>query len=146
MALPPPSRLGRYRVLSPNCGLRISPIQLGAMSIGQASASSLGPITKEASFELLDAYYDLGGNYIDTANGYQMEESEQWIGEWLEKKGIRDDMVIATKYTSNYKRGKQEDHPISINRSVHVKVKVQTPKLTGVRFWTEGLEIVTRAW
>ena len=64
----------------------------------------------------------------------------------MEKKGIRDDMVIATKYTSNYKRGKQEDHPISINRSVHVKVKVQTPKLTGVRFWTEGLEIVTRAW
>ncbi|CAD6569009.1 MAG: hypothetical protein TREMPRED_004995 [Tremellales sp. Tagirdzhanova-0007] len=116
MALPPPSRLGRYRVLSPNCGLRISPLQLGAMSIGQANASSLGPITKEASFELLDTYYNLGGNYIDTANGYQMEESEEWIGEWLEKNGFREDMVIATKYTSNYKRGKQENHPISINR------------------------------
>jgi len=116
MALPPPSRLGRYRVLSANCGLRVSPLQLGAMSIGQANASSLGSMTKEASFELLDAYYDMGGNYIDTANGYQMEESEEWIGQWLTKKGVRDDMVIATRYTSNYKRGKENDHPISINR------------------------------
>ena len=44
------------------------------MSIGQAQASSLGSMTKEASFELLDTYFDMGGNYIDTANGYQNEE------------------------------------------------------------------------
>ncbi len=116
MALPPPSRLGRYRILSPNCGLRVSPLQLGAMSIGQAQASSLGSMTKEASFELLDTYFDMGGNYIDTANGYQNEESEEWIGEWLTKRGVREDMVIATKFTSNYKRNKEKDHPVSINR------------------------------
>lgn len=87
MALPPPSKLGRYRVLSPNCGLRVSPLQLGAMSIGQASAATLGSMDKKTSFELLDTYYDLGGNYIDTANGYQEEESEEWVGEWMAKKG-----------------------------------------------------------
>ena len=117
MALPPPSRLGRYRLLAPNCGLRVSPLQLGAMSIGDAQASSLGSITKDAAFALLDAYYDMGGNYIDTANGYQAEQSEIWVGEWLKKRGVRDDMVIATKYTSNYKRAVPEKHPISINRS-----------------------------
>lgn len=117
MSLPPASRLGRYRILSPNCGMRVSPIQLGAMSIGQAQASTLGSITKEASFELLDAYFDMGGNYIDTANGYQNEESEEWIGEWMAKRGVREDLVIATKYTSNYKRFKEKDHPVSINRS-----------------------------
>jgi aryl-alcohol dehydrogenase-like predicted oxidoreductase len=87
MALPPPSKLGRYRVLSPNCGLRVSPLQLGAMSIGQASAATLGSMDKKTSFELLDTYYDLGGNYIDTANGYQEEESEEWVGEWMANKG-----------------------------------------------------------
>ncbi|RSH95711.1 hypothetical protein EHS25_000803 [Saitozyma podzolica] len=118
MALPPPSKLGRYRVLSPNCGLRVSPLQLGAMSIGQASAATLGSMDKKTSFELLDTYYDLGGNYIDTANGYQEEESEEWVGEWMAKKGVRDDMIIATKYTANYKSGgKASKHPISINRS-----------------------------
>lgn len=121
MALPPPSRLGRYRVLSPSCGLRVSPLQLGAMSIGQAQASALGSMTKEASFELLDTYFDMGGNYIDTANGYQNEESEEWIGEWMAKRGVREDLVIATKYTSNYKRGKEGEHPISINRCVAVR-------------------------
>ena len=65
MALPPPSRLARYRVLGPNCGLRTSPLQLGAMSIGNRDAAGLGQITKEAAFELLDTYYDLGGNYLE---------------------------------------------------------------------------------
>ena len=90
------------------------------MSIGQADSGSMGSMTKEAAFNLLDAYYNMGGNYIDTANSYQQEESEEWIGEWMTKRGNRDDLVIATKYTSNYKRGKGEKHPISINRWVIV--------------------------
>lgn len=32
--LPPPTKLGRYRVLSPTAGVHLSPIALGAMSIG----------------------------------------------------------------------------------------------------------------
>jgi len=31
-------------------------------------------------------------------------QSEEWIGEWLEKRGVRDEFVIATKYSSNYLR------------------------------------------
>jgi len=119
MSLPPPSPLARYRILSPSCGLRVSPLQLGAMSLGQANASTLGSMTKELAFEILDKYYGLGGNYIDTANGYQEEESEIWIGEWLAKKGqgVRDDLVLATKYTGNYKSGAKSQHPISVNRA-----------------------------
>lgn len=100
MALPPPSRLGRYRILSPNCGLRVSPLQLGAMSLGNVW-DFMGPITKEQGFELLDKYYDLGGNFIDTANTYHKGQSEEWIGEWMQKRGNRDEIVLATKYTSN---------------------------------------------
>jgi len=38
-------------------------------------------------------------NFIDTANNYQGEESEEWIGEWMKARGNREQMVIATKYS-----------------------------------------------
>ena len=66
---PPQSALARYRALSPHAAVRVSPIQLGAMSIGdQWAGSGMGEMDKEASFKLLDAYFDMGGNFIDTAN------------------------------------------------------------------------------
>lgn len=65
----------------------------------------MGEVTKEGSFELLDTYYDLGGNFIDTANSYHSGESEEWLGEWLEKTGRREEMVIATKYSMDSKMG-----------------------------------------
>ncbi|KAF5336465.1 hypothetical protein D9611_006464 [Ephemerocybe angulata] len=63
----------------------------------------MGAMNKEDSFKLLDAYYDLGGNFIDTANFYQEGSSEQFIGEWAEAKGIREQLFIATKYSANPK-------------------------------------------
>lgn len=63
----PPTKLGRHRPLAPLAGVHVSPIQLGAMSIGD-KWSSMGAMDKENSFKLLDAYYDAGGNFIDTAN------------------------------------------------------------------------------
>lgn len=60
---------GRYRVLSPLAGVRVSPLQLGAMSIGDKWESlGMGSMDKESSFKLLDAFFDAGGNFIDTAN------------------------------------------------------------------------------
>lgn len=32
------------------------------------------------------------GNFIDTANNYQFQESEAWIGEWMQTRGVRDQM------------------------------------------------------
>lgn len=67
---PPATKLGHYRVLSPLAGVRVSPLQLGAMSIGDKwDKFGMGSMDKESSFKLLDAYYDMGGNFIDTANG-----------------------------------------------------------------------------
>ncbi|KAH9928004.1 Aldo/keto reductase [Epithele typhae] len=102
----PPTRLGNYRQLSPLAGIHVSPLCLGAMSIGDKwEKFAFGAMDKASSFKLLDAFYDRGGNFIDTANAYQDESSEEFIGEWMEQRGIRDQMVIATKYTTNYKRG-----------------------------------------
>ncbi|KAF9255066.1 arylalcohol dehydrogenase [Marasmius fiardii PR-910] len=96
----PPTKLGIYRVLSPKAGVRVSPLCLGAMSIGNQWNQVLGSMDKESSFELLDAYFNMGGNFIDTSNNYQEQSSEQFIGEWAEKRGIRDQLFIATKYTT----------------------------------------------
>lgn len=60
--------LGRHRMLCPKAGVHVSPLQLGAMSIGDAW-KGMGAMDKEGSFKLLDAFYEAGGNFIDTANG-----------------------------------------------------------------------------
>lgn len=55
----PPTELGRYRVLSKTAGIRVSPLQLGAMSIGEAWKEFMGTMDKEQSFKLLDAYFEV---------------------------------------------------------------------------------------
>ena len=106
-APPPPTKLGFYRQLSPLAGVHVSPLCLGAMSIGDKwDKFGMGAMNKETSFQLLDAFYAAGGNFIDTANNYQDETSEMFIGEWMESRGIRDQIVIATKVNSTRARGK----------------------------------------
>ncbi len=53
---------------------------------------------------VLDAFYEAGGRMIDTADVYSAwipghvgGESESFIGEWLESRGVRRDMRIHTK-------------------------------------------------
>jgi aryl-alcohol dehydrogenase-like predicted oxidoreductase len=95
----PVSLLGRHRILSPTAGVRISPLCLGAMNFGEAWKATLGECSKETAFSMLDYFYEQGGNFIDTAVNYQFGESEQWVGEWMEERGVRDDMIVATKFT-----------------------------------------------
>ncbi|KAF9479449.1 arylalcohol dehydrogenase [Pholiota conissans] len=134
-APPPKTGLGRYRVLSPNAGVHVSPIQLGALSIGEKWADiGLGAMNKENSFKLLDAYFDNGGNFIDTANNYQNETSEMFVGEWAEKRGIRDQLFIATKYSNNYKHKddsvEQKVLYVGNNaKSLHMSVEASLKKL-----------------
>jgi aryl-alcohol dehydrogenase-like predicted oxidoreductase len=77
------------------------------MSIGRVW-EGMGRMDKKSCFALLDEYSRLGGNFIDTANNYQAQESEQWIGEWMKERGNRDEMVIATKFTTYYKHSTAE--------------------------------------
>ncbi|KAI4232013.1 MAG: hypothetical protein L6R40_007543 [Gallowayella cf. fulva] len=96
----PKSLLGYHRILSPTAGVRVSPLCLGAMNFGKAWEQFMGKCDRKTAFEILDYFYDNGGNFIDTANNYQNEESETWIGEWMAGRKNRDEMVIATKFTT----------------------------------------------
>ncbi|KAJ6577770.1 aryl-alcohol dehydrogenase [NADP+] [Mycena capillaripes] len=131
----PPTKLGVYRKLSPLAAVHVSPLQLGAMSIGDKwGALGLGEMDKESSFKLLDAYFDNGGNFIDTANNYQDESSESFVGEWAEKRNIRDQLVIATKYTTNFK-ARNDAFAQKVNytgnnvKSMHLSVEASLKKL-----------------
>ncbi|KAF2729639.1 aryl-alcohol dehydrogenase [Polyplosphaeria fusca] len=95
----PRSILGRHRILAPSAGVKVSPLCLGAMNFGDVWKGILGECSKETSFEILDYFYSQGGNFIDTAVNYQFNQSEQWLGEWMEARGNRDEMVLATKFT-----------------------------------------------
>ncbi len=60
--------------------------------------------TRDESFAVLDAFHEAGGRMIDTADvysawveGHQGGESERVIGEWLETRGVRGEMLIHTK-------------------------------------------------
>ena len=59
---------------------------------------------REASFAILDAYLEAGGNAIDTADVYSIfvpghagGESETIMGEWIKARGNRKDVVLITK-------------------------------------------------
>ncbi|KZL63589.1 aryl-alcohol dehydrogenase aad14 [Colletotrichum incanum] len=130
----PKTELGRYRVLSTTAGVRVSPLCLGAMSIGSAWSSFMGSMEKEQSFKLLDAFVDAGGNFIDTANNYQNEESEQILGEWMTARGNRDIMFIATKFTTQYRKhelgpGKCVNYSGNHKKSLHLSVRDSLKKL-----------------
>jgi aryl-alcohol dehydrogenase-like predicted oxidoreductase len=66
---PPATPLAHRRRLAPNAGVHVSPFCLGAMSIGDQWSGLLGDMNRKSSFELLDAFFEAGGNFIDTANG-----------------------------------------------------------------------------
>ncbi|KAJ5233790.1 Aldo/keto reductase [Penicillium citrinum] len=125
----PPTELGRLRVLSSTAGVRVSPLQLGAMSIGDAWAGLMGSMDKESSFNLLNAFYEAGGNFIDTANAYQDQQSEQWLGEWMQARQNRDSMVLATKFSLDYRGYDLGKGPHIANfsgnsrRAIHVSIR-----------------------
>src|SRR5580692_10217158 len=80
-------------------GVRVSPFCLGAMTFGEDWGWGSGV---EESRQIMDRYIALGGNFIDTANGYTKGHSEAIIGEHLaHDRKKRDRVVIATKFLTN---------------------------------------------
>jgi aryl-alcohol dehydrogenase (NADP+) len=85
------------RVALGRTGLQVHPLCLGGNVFGWSANA-------EQSEEVLSAYESAGGNFIDTADMYSRwhsgnvgGESETIIGNWMQKRGNRSEMVIATK-------------------------------------------------
>jgi aryl-alcohol dehydrogenase-like predicted oxidoreductase len=83
-------------------GIEVSALCLGTDAIGSR-------VDRETSFRLLDLFRQQGGTFLDTGNFYAAwaegcvgGESESMIGAWLEDRGCRDEMVVATKLGFDY--------------------------------------------
>lgn len=87
-------------------GLKVSELCLGTMQFGWTTDEAAG-------FEVMDAFVELGGNFIDTADVYSWWAennpggvAEQIIGRWMKARGNRQEIVLATKV-----RGKMWEGP-----------------------------------
>lgn len=116
MSTPQESLLFRHRLLSPTAGVKVSPLCLGAMTFGNKQSERYGEITKQEATAILDTFFEHGGSFIDTANAYQMGQSEEWVGEWIKARENREQIILATKYTAvNYKNGAADTLHIKSN-------------------------------
>ncbi len=78
-------------------GLKVNAVGLGAMPLSIAGR----PDEREA-YAVIEAFVEAGGNFIDTANVYCLDDSElghneRLIDRALRRIGKRDEVVIATK-------------------------------------------------
>lgn len=91
-----------------NSDLYTAPIVFGGNVFGWT-------VNKKQSFTLLDAFFDLGFNAIDTADVYSRwvddnegGESETIIGKWMKDRGNRNEVLLITKVGSDMGQGKRD--------------------------------------
>ena len=85
-------------------GIEVSELSFGTWRFGRRlvdgeeryDGEGVVEVGEERAYELLDAYADRGGMFIDTADKYGNGRAEEWIGNWLEERD-REDFVVATK-------------------------------------------------
>jgi len=77
-------------------GLTVSELPFGTWRFGREAPDGTLEIDRGAAMDLLDAYDDAGGYFIDTADVYGGGKSEEWIGDWLAERD-RADYVVASK-------------------------------------------------
>lgn len=80
-----------------NTDLKVFPLCLGGNVFGWT-------VDQHDAFAVLDAFAGAGGNLVDTSDVYWKfkagntgGESETIIGEWMRRRGCRDQMVVSTK-------------------------------------------------
>lgn len=85
-----------YSVLG-NSGVEVSRLCLGAMMFGS-------PTDESDSIKIIERAFEVGINFIDTANVYNAGESERIVGKAV--KAFRDDVLIATKVSGAMGEGR----------------------------------------
>lgn len=78
------------RVPLGDTGAEIFPLILGGAEFGWN-------VDLESSHEIMDAYFERGGNALHTADSYSGGRSEHIIGQWMHSRGLRDEITLAVR-------------------------------------------------
>ncbi len=96
----------RYRPLG-SSGLVVSVVGVGCNAFGAR-------IDADAVRDVVDAAFDSGVTFFDTADTYSLGSSEELLGDAL--KGRRDEVVVATKFGMDMKGRNGPDHGARASR------------------------------
>ena len=88
--------LTNYRSLG-RSGLVVSPMALGTMTFGTKPWG----VEKDVARDIFKTYAESGGNFVDTADIYSLGVSEEMTGEFIREMNVRDQIVLATKFSFN---------------------------------------------
>jgi aryl-alcohol dehydrogenase-like predicted oxidoreductase len=94
-------KLNEYVTLG-RSGLRVSPLCLGTMTFGTEWGWGSEEDTARAVF---NRYLERAGNFVDTADMYTNGKSEELVGKFIKDAKVRDQVVLATKFTFNAQPG-----------------------------------------
>lgn len=78
--------------------LRVFPIAIGGNVFGWTADD-------KSTHDILDAYVEADGNFVDTADSYAAGRSEIMVGNWMRERNNRDQIIVSTKI------GKSADNP-----------------------------------
>ena len=95
-------------------GLPVSPLALGTMTFGNAGWGS----PDDVSEAIFNTYVDAGGNFVDTADVYSKGRSEELLGRFIGSRKLRDDIVLASKYSFSGGNGRK-----NLWRSIEASLK-----------------------
>lgn len=121
----------KNKLFGQNTGLYASEMILGAAMLG--TRNGYGASAKEAEL-ILKAYADAGGNFIDTSDRYQLGESEELVGKFIDHQ--RSNFIICTKYTQS-----NQAEPAITNRGNHRKAMRQAVESSLKRLKTDYVDI-----
>ncbi|WGY47789.1 NADP(H)-dependent aldo-keto reductase [Vibrio sp. ABG19] len=103
----------------PHSSLEVSKLCLGTMTFGEQN-------TQAEAFSQLDYALERGINFIDTAEMYPVPptaetqgKTEQFIGNWLEKSGKREKVLLATKVAGPRNVPHIRDNMALDHRNIH---------------------------
>ncbi|MFL9845602.1 aldo/keto reductase [Flavobacterium rhizosphaerae] len=121
----------KYKLFGSKTGLYSSEIILGAANFGTRKGYGASP---EESKQILTAYKEAGGNFIDISDLYQFGEAEEIVGEFL--KGQRTNFIVCSKYTKS-----SEINPARSNYGNHRKSMKQAVEASLKRLRTDYIDI-----
>ncbi|MDJ1482266.1 aldo/keto reductase [Cytophagaceae bacterium YF14B1] len=121
----------KHKLFGTQTGLPASELIMGGSNLGNRRGYGSTP---QDALQILSAYVDAGGNFIDVSDTYQFGEAEEIVGRFTEHK--RHDFILCSKYTRS-----SHPEPSLANTGNHRKAMRQAIEGSLKRLRTDYIDI-----